>query len=176
MRRSPLLLALALLLLTACGDDGGSTRDEGDAFNPPASTSDDGPPPRPTDGPAPDIEDLPEGTVVFSPDDAETDTFGNETTWTPTAEDVEAVEQLLQDHLDENPDLGIDDLGTYHRQYVGTGEVGDIASVNALCEDADLDDWEDELILVNDGGSCFWQAEVSFFRLSVESFTVNGEA
>jgi len=130
----------------------------------------------PPDGPGPHYDEMPVGRFVFSPDDAEQDTNGAETTWTPTAADVEGVDALLRDYVDEHRHLGLDDFDTYHRQYVGTGEVGEIASVNALCEDAQLDDWEDELIAVNDGGTCFWQAEVSFFTLDVESFTVNGVA
>jgi hypothetical protein len=168
MRRIPLVLFPLLLLLAACGDDG-DTAD-------PTSTSSEVDPPRPTDGPAPDIDDLPDGTVVFSPDDAESDTSGDETTWTPTAEDVEIVDAMLRDYVDEHPELELDDFDTYHRQYVGTGQVGELASVNALCEGAGLDDWEDELILVNDGGTCFWQAEVSFRTRAVEDFTVNGVA
>ena len=33
-----------------------------------------------------------------------------------------------------------------------------------------------EIILVNDGGSCFWQAEFDVDSLDVVTFNVNGEA
>ena len=172
-------LVLALLLLAACGDDSGSTQDTDEAFDPASTTTevtlpDDAPTP-PTDGPAPDIDDLPEGAVVFSPDEAETDVNGNETTWTPSVADVEGVDALLAEYAVDHPELELRDYDAYVRQYVGTGEVGETASVNALCE-ADDFDYQDELVLVEDGGSCFWQAEVSFFTLEVESFTVNGDA
>ncbi len=48
-------------------------------------------------------------------------------------------------------------------------------SVNALCAVDDLD-WEDQLVVVADGGSCFWQATVDLPTSEVLSFTVNGEA
>ena len=164
MRRLPLLLAL-VLLLGACGDDSGSTQDGDEEFDSPTETTESG-----------DDSALPEGAVVFTPDDAETDINGDAVTWTPATEDVLAAEEALAAHIEANPDLGVEGLDTYHRQYVGTGEDSDVVSVNALCESAELDDWEDELILVNDGGSCFWQAEVARESLEVESFTVNGEA
>jgi hypothetical protein len=167
--RIALLAALVLLLAAACGDDGGSAQDDGD---PPSTTE--GPPTRPTDGPAPDLDDLPEGTVVFSPDDVEADPGGEPTTWTPSAQDVDGVDQTLAAYIEDNPDLGVEPLDDYVRQYLGTGEIGEIVSVNGVC-DEDFP-WEDELIVVNDGGSCFWQAEFSFFTLDVDSFTVNGEA
>lgn len=165
MRRLTLLLAAVLLLLAACGDDSGSTQDTDEEFDSPTET---------TEGD--DDSALPEGTVVFTPDDAETDTNGDAVTWTPGTEDVLAAEEALAAHLEDNADLGVEPLDTYHRQYVGTGEDSDVISVNALCESAELDDWEDELILVNDGGPCFWQARVARESLEVESFTVNGQA
>jgi hypothetical protein len=112
---------------------------------------------------------------VFSPDNAELTVDGEPTTWTPSAGDVEGVDQTLADHIDEHPDLGVDAIDEYVRQYVGTGDVGDVVSVNALC-DPDQFDWKDDLIGVDDGGSCYWQAEFSFRTLEVISFTVNGDA
>jgi hypothetical protein len=154
MRRCLLLLTL-LLLLAACGDDSGGVSTEE-----PGTTG---------------LGTLPEGAVVFTPEDAATDIYGDETTWTPGPADVEVAETALRAHLDDNADLGLDDLDTYHRQYVGVGDE-DVVSVNALCEGADLDDWEDELILVNDGGTCFWQAQVDLTDGSIGAFTVNGVA
>lgn len=158
------LLALALALpltvgLTACGDDSSS---DDETFDPPTTV---------------DGGDLPEGTVVFTPDEAETDAFGEETDWTPTAEDVAAAEELLQQYIDDHPDLGLDDFDSFHRQYMGTGpDDGQLVSVNALCESSGLDDWEDGLIVVADGGTCFWSAHVSVPSGTVSDFSVNGYA
>jgi hypothetical protein len=153
MRRLALVL-LVLAGLTACGDD--------------ADTAEDFDTPETTVG-----QDLPEGVVVFNPDQVESDGYGEATDWTPTAEDVVAAEDLLRAYLDDHPDLGLDDFDTYHRQYVGIGES---LSVNALCESSGLDDWEDEFIVVADGGTCFWSAHVTVPTAQVTDVVVNGFA
>ena len=164
MRRLPhLLLALLLVVgLAACGDDGAS--DDGESFDPP-STDD------------VDTDELPEGTVVFSPDQVESDGYGDPTSWTPQADDVVAADEALQQYIDDNPDLGLDPFDTYHRQYVGVGpDDGQLVSVNALCESSGLDDWEDDFIVVADGGTCFWSAHVFLGTGRVSDFIVNGYA
>jgi hypothetical protein len=151
MRR---LLLVLVLLLSACGDDG-STAD------PPPTTV--------------EADDLPADVVVFGPDEVENDLYGDPVTWTPSAEDVAAVDESLEAHIDADPSLGVEQLDRYHRQYVGTGEEGESVAVNALCT-VDGMDWEDDLILVNDGGSCFWGAQVDVATSDVATFTVNGVA
>ena len=161
MRRLPhLVLALLLVVgLAACGDDGESS--DGEDFDAPSDTT----------------GDLPEGAIVFTPDDVERDANGEEVNWTPQAEDVIAAEELLRDHLDQHPELGLDDFDTFHRQYVGIGpDDGQSLSVSALCEAADLDDWEDDYIVVADGGTCFWQAHVFVPAGIVSDVRVNGSA
>jgi hypothetical protein len=159
MRRFPLLVLTLALFLAACGDDG-STQDGDETFDPPETT---------------EVPDLPENTVVFGPDDEATDLYGDEVTWTPDADDIATVDQLVADHIEAEGGLGLDPVDAYARQYVGTGDEGDIVSVNALCSYDDLD-WEDELILVNDGGTCFWQAQVSLTANEVQLLQVNGSA
>ena len=159
MRRLLVLIAALSLLFAACGDDG-----EDESSNDPSST---------TEGVAAD--DLPEQVVVFTPDDTETDSYGEAVTWTPGIEDVLSAEAALAEHLEANPDLGVDALETYARQYVGIGDGEDVVSVNALCAVDDLD-WEDQFVVVADGGSCFWQATVDLPTGEILSFAVNGEA
>ena len=164
MRRTLLAVLLTLAVVAACGDDGGSTQDEDEAFDPPSTTE------------AVETE-LPEDVVVFSPDDEETDVLGDEVTWTPTTADVAVVEEALDAYIEANPDLEIEGgLGASQRQYVGTGDDGDIVSVNALCEAYGFYDWEEELISVSDGGSCFWQATYSLDDEEFVTFSVNGSA
>jgi len=161
MRRLLVLIASLTLLLAACSDDGGSTQDGDEAFDTPETT-----------------EALPELVVVFSPEDSETDSFGEPTTWTPGADEVVAADELLAEHIEAVPDLGVSAVDTYARQYVGVGDDEDLVSVNALCEESldSFEDWEDEPILVNDGGPCFWQATVDLATGEVDPFTVNGNA
>jgi hypothetical protein len=157
-RRIPVVLvSLLALSLTACGDDGGSGG--GESFDPPEPTV-----------------DLPEGTVVFSPADAEQDAYGDPVSWTPDADDVAAADDLLATYLDDHAELDLDPLDTYHRQYVGIGPDGEALSVNALCQGSGLDDWEDGLIVVADGGTCFWQAHVFLTAGAVRDVSVNGYA
>lgn len=158
--RVRILLALVLVLgvATSCGDDDGSAGDE-------SST-------RPSAG-----GDLPAQVVVFTSDDAETDIHGEAITWTPPTGDVLAAERALAAYIDAHPDLGVDPLDAYARQYVGVGPGdGELVSANALCDTETLDDWRDELIYVNDGGTCFWQALYDPALDRVVDFTVNGEA
>ena len=164
-RLLPALFALVLfavvLLAAACGDDSGSTQDDDQNFNPGVDGTEDA---------------LPDGTVVFDPDEVESDSYGEPTTWTPAVDDIEEAEAALQDHLAEEADLGLDPFDSYHRQYVGIGDGEDVVSVNALCEGSGLEDWEDQFIVVADGGTCFWQAHVDLGTGEVDPLTVNGEA
>lgn len=163
MRRLLPALAASLLLVAACGDDG-STQDRDETFDPGVDADD------PGGGNA-----LPGQIVVFGPDEVEADVYGEPVTWTPSAEDVAAVEEILAAHLRDEAATGVDELTTYARQYVGVGEAEDRLTVNALCAVDDLP-WEDDLVLVNDGGPCFWQATVDPATGTVDPFTVNGEA
>ncbi len=161
MRRLLVLTAALTLLFAACGDDSG----DDETFDDPGSTTTE----------VIEGDDLPDQVVVFTPDDTEIDANGEPLTWTPGIEDVLSAEAALAEHLEANPDLGVDAIDTYARQYVGIGEGEDVVSVNALCAVDDLD-WEDQLVVVADGGSCFWQATVDLPTSEVLSFTVNGEA
>jgi hypothetical protein len=157
MRRFPRLqLALVLVLgLAACGSS--------ESFDAPTVST--------------NPSYRPEGTVVFSPDDVESDSYGEETNWTPGVDDVAGAEELLHAYIDDHPALGLDDFDTYHRQYVGIGpDDGQSLSVNALCESSGLDDWEDDYIVVADGGTCFWSAHVFVPAGIVSDFQVNGYA
>jgi hypothetical protein len=149
MRRLLVLTAALTFLLAACGDDA-------------------------TTGESPEGT-LPDDVAVFGPDDIEADSYGEAVTWTPSADDVAAVEAILAEHLEANAATGVDELAAYARQYTGVGEGEDLVSVNALCSLGDMD-WEDEYITVADGGPCFWQATVDPATAEVDPFTVNGSA
>jgi hypothetical protein len=69
----------------------------------------------------------------------------------------------------------LEDFDDYVRQYVGTGEVGELVSANAVCDPLQWD-WEDGLVAVDDGGNCYWQAAVSLRTLEIVTFSINGDA
>lgn len=46
--------------------------------------------------------------------------------------------------------------------------------VNAFCGESK--NWKEELVLVKDGGKCYWQTIINLTKKSVESLRVNGEA
>jgi len=147
-----LLLALPLVLCAAaCGDDGGGSAGEGD---------------------------LPDRAVVLTGDHAQTDAHGEQVTWTPQTDDVLAAEDALARYIEDHPDLGLDPLEGYARQYLGIGpDDGELVSVNAFCTTEDpLDDWREELEVVQDGGACFWQARFDPALDRMLDLTVNGEA
>jgi hypothetical protein len=100
--------------------------------------------------------------------------------WTPSAEDIEALEQdlpgFLQDEAAGNPsdDLG-DRLPEYKRQYVGIVENDkELILVNAFCTDEF--DWQEEAVIVSDGGDCFFRVIYDPATGTFTGFEVNGEA
>lgn len=114
---------------------------------------------------APSPSDLPERVVVLSPDD------GPEgADWTPSVDDVEAAESLLTEVVAPMPGAEqlLQPLNEYVRQYAGVD--GDVVAVNGLC-DYSLG-WEESWVVVDDGGTCFWHAEVAGGE--VTAFSVNG--
>jgi hypothetical protein len=148
IRMLPGVLSVVALVVTGCSDDD------------PACCA---PPPG---------ELVTQRAAVFSPDDLRGD-HAPEADWTPTEEQVLAVEELLAAELAaaraEQPEL--DRIGAYYRQY--TGIDGDVVLVNASCDDFD-GDWREHWLLVDDGGACFWQATVE--DREVTSLRVNGNA
>jgi hypothetical protein len=113
---------------------------------------------------------LPDDVVVFTPEDLDGSDGAPDADWMPSDDDVVEADELLATALltlsVEQP-RPYDD---YIRQYAGV--EGHTLEVNGLCETSF--DWEDSWIIVNDGGSCYWQATVRDGR--VDSFQLNGSA
>jgi len=69
-------------------------------------------------------------------------------------------------------------LSRYYRQYVvvfnakGEKEVW----VNCFCENWSVDYWRKELVMVKDGGNCFFNLRINLTRGIFSDFGVNGEA
>lgn len=113
-------------------------------------------------------------------------------TWIPDTTDLIIIEQLIMDAVQKNKTdlLTRASLPNYYRQYVGflnaTGER--MVWVNALCEIKEgmvekngeffLEPWQwkEELIIVEDGGHCFWNILINLDKYEYFQFFINGVA
>jgi hypothetical protein len=97
-------------------------------------------------------------------------------------DDVARAEQVIAEHLEGTKDereIAVRDARTtYVRQYVTLVQPpdGTLVYVNALCDVYDGEGIDTQVIMVLDGGSCFWQALVDVTNGTIEAFMVNGEA
>ena len=100
--------------------------------------------------------------------------------WEPTVGDMNDIEadlpQLVEmSKRDPDPNRHIDAPADYYRQYGAVVIDGRRAFVlNALCSPED--EWRKRLIVVNDGGKCYWRA---LFDVPTQKFiklSVNGAA
>jgi hypothetical protein len=125
-----------------------------------------------------------EGVIVPEEDAGEFSVFFPEgqliSVWTPQAEEIEALERDLPGYLQTaaagNPSANFSDrLPEYKRQYVGIVENGrELILVNAFCTNEF--DWQEEAVIVSDGGDCFFRVIYDPTTGSFEGFEVNGEA
>jgi hypothetical protein len=104
-------------------------------------------------------------------------------TWTPTKEDVLALENDLLPYLEQEltPDHYayriIEDLPLYTRQYFGIvlTEGQPLIYANYFCNAENFDYWLEGNVMVMDGGECFFQVlynpeDSSFLWLRVNGF------
>jgi hypothetical protein len=102
--------------------------------------------------------------------------------WTPRAEEIEALERDLPGYFQtaaaSNPRVSddfIDRLPEYKRQYVGIIQNGsELILVNAFCTDDS--DWQEDAVIVLDGGDCFFRIIYDPGNRTFSDFQVNGEA
>lgn len=102
--------------------------------------------------------------------------------WTPSKEDILAVENGLGDYLQKNPDRFYEGtpvwerLDEYNRQYTGIVLDGkQIIYANYFCDSADLD-WRKNFVFVMDGGDCFFQFKYEVVSAEFFDLQVNGLA
>lgn len=102
--------------------------------------------------------------------------------WEPTLGDINDLESKLPQISAlsaefHDPNRQIDDAREYFRQYLAVTIKGtDLIFVNALCRlDPEVSrDWRKHLILVNDGGKCFWRATYNPSTHAFSDLVVNG--
>jgi hypothetical protein len=97
--------------------------------------------------------------------------------WTPTPADIRAFEDHAATLIPPHPELHLkaDDLRTKHmRQYIGVlDKKRKWIWINFFCN-SHVKDWTHEVVLVKDGGSCYFQLEYNMKTRTVENLSVNG--
>lgn len=91
--------------------------------------------------------------------------------WTPAEADLQAAEDavLAAPAGDREPQID------GYRQYVGIIDDGERKIlVNSMCDE--MEGWDEQYIMVMDGGSCFWNALYNVDTGELEFLIVNGEA
>jgi hypothetical protein len=104
--------------------------------------------------------------------------------WTPSTDDVESFERgglkdYLKDHSREFYDLQDDwsRLASYNRQYFGLIIAGQrIIYANFLCETDFADQWTTQIVVVMDGGDCFFNIQYNVDTDTYSDLYVNGYA
>ena len=103
-------------------------------------------------------------------------------TWEPTLGDMNDVEANLAQitalsKADADPSRHIDSPGEYYRQYLAVLIDGKKnIYVNALCSVDQESNWRKRLIVVADGGKCFWHAMYDLSTQKFSNLTINGRA
>jgi len=102
--------------------------------------------------------------------------------WMPSGDDIIKLEEKIGEYLSQNsgqfyrqPPVW-ERLDEYQRQYIGL-ERGDrqIIYGNYFCDSGRVD-WLQELVIVEDGGDCFFQVEYDVESEMFIKLLVNGEA
>jgi len=104
--------------------------------------------------------------------------------WEPTLGNINDLESNLPKVSTlsaefNDPNRHIDDARDYFRQYLAVTVKGrNLVFVNALCRiDPQVSSaWRKHLIMVNDGGECFWHAMYDPSTQKFSDLTVNGVA
>lgn len=105
--------------------------------------------------------------------------------WSPEPGDIEIAERLLKECFDKersgtvNPFFG-KSLEDYNRQFAGAVIEGGnrVILVNCFCrsQEKTLDKWREQLVLVADGGNCFFHLKVNLDTGRYYGLMVNGQA
>lgn len=132
-------------------------------------------PPRPEQPPI-------ENVAIFSPQQAAAASFNEipdiEAFWQVTPEDIARLEADLAAHIRMTPELQplADRYRAYQRQYIGYERDGErFIYGNFFCDNFDQN-WREQLVIVMDGGDCFFSFSYRPADGTFPSFVVNGEA
>ena len=188
-------LALLVIAAAACGSDGATPTDESRRGGSTTTTTDQGGTEGTDTEVEPGIEVSGDGYHgwIIDPDADDGWMFdqGAEPVWA-TEEEIARVEAILAEQIPERRDAEMNEyerehlgdvaatLDDYERQYVAADD-GDahLVYVNALCA-TDVGGEPDRLsggiVIVMDGGACFWNATVDLTSGEIAELMVNGDA
>jgi hypothetical protein len=96
----------------------------------------------------------------------------------PSSISIEAFKAALADHLRANPDVSLMPLSEYRFQFVGlTTEGKQILFTNAFCKWhwQRYSYWRTNLVLVDDGGNCYFQVVYDPGIKSIMKLLVNSK-
>jgi hypothetical protein len=116
--------------------------------------------------------------------------------WQPNKRQILLIDSIILGAVTNNyknyyRHLKPDSISKFYRQYVCyIDSNGDsIVFVNALChilDDLEFDknkpvrfvrgDWQNHLMMVDDGGDCFWSMQINYTKKEYFRFSVNGQA
>ena len=106
--------------------------------------------------------------------------IGSPPYWIPTEKDIQTLENILVDFLKQNPARNgkTVDLNNYGRQYIGcTRNYRKVIYLNAFCHlERERERWKNQLIIVQDGGACYFQVYFIPDTSQFVDLSYNGEA
>ena len=105
---------------------------------------------------------------------------GSDGLWTPSADDILKLEEKIAEYLSQNSNSFYSQppvwerLDEYQRQYIGFERGGrQIIYGNFFCNNLGMD-WRKKLVIVEDGGDCFFQVEYDVESEMFIKLLVNG--
>ena len=125
--------------------------------------------------------------MIFSKADAEEKKIaswlvGSNSYWSPTEKDIITLEEKLPEYLQQNAYLFIhqppvwERLDQYQRQYIGIDRGSQkIIYGNYFCDNLNVN-WSEKIVVVEDGGDCFFQIKYDVGEGKFIFLIVNGES
>jgi hypothetical protein len=105
-----------------------------------------------------------------------------QTTWSPTKVDIDDAEANISQVAILKAEgwssmIQIDHPERYFRQYVPVRRAGKrVLYLNAFCDENTPAYWRKRLVIVTDGGTCYWQAFYDPATKKYSHLTINGRA
>ena len=102
--------------------------------------------------------------------------------WTPPADEILKLEEKLPEYLSQSSMVLFhqppvwERLGEYQRQYIGFERDGkQMIYANYFCDNMGKN-WREDLVIVEDGGDCYFQVEYDVKSGLFSKLLVNGES